>query len=176
MCFVLLTSRFATGFFNCVLRQLPCYRNPPKSLLVSLVSSGSNVQEPLNGGVSAQKALQGSEIETRDFMHGKKENSILTPSQWAIRGSMPPRQINVQNKEEKKWVSDQTCRIPSARSWILLGVNLRRANIGPVTPSISACQRKQKIYTRFQWNDRNQNDSQLFRKKKHLWCWEQIRW
>ena len=51
-------------------------------LMVSLFlcSSGSNAQGnlgPLKGAVSAQKALQGSETETRELLGGTEANSVF---------------------------------------------------------------------------------------------------
>ena len=44
---------------------------------------------PLKGAVSAQKALQGSETETRELLGGTAENSVSL-----MRGRLPFRQIN----------------------------------------------------------------------------------
>ena len=52
---------------------------PHLTVSLYLCSSGSNARgesRPEKGAVSAQKALQGSETETRELLGGTEENSV----------------------------------------------------------------------------------------------------
>ena len=60
----------------------------------------------LKGAVSVQKALQGSEMETRDLLGEKKEKIV---PRWGVI-DLPSRQIKdfIQDGNRKNWVSGQT--------------------------------------------------------------------
>ena len=55
--------------FLAVSWDLGAYHDTPNGVLVSLCG-------PLKGAVSAEKALQGSKTETREFLGGTEENSV----------------------------------------------------------------------------------------------------
>ena len=62
-------SRFVSVVLDCVLRLCPC-------IFVVLEAMHEASQGPLKGLVSAQKAFQGCETETRELLGGTEENSV----------------------------------------------------------------------------------------------------
>ena len=79
-------SRFASAVLNSVLGpprlaqhtwQCPC-------ISVVLEATHEASRGPSKGAVSAQKALQGSEMETRELLGGIRENSVSHPGKSMI--------------------------------------------------------------------------------------------
>ena len=58
----------------------------------------NQVEAPLNGALSAQKALQGSEMETRELLGGTEENSVSHNEGSLI---CPPGKMKKVEKNEK---------------------------------------------------------------------------
>ena len=68
-------SRFASVVVDGVLGPPRLARHTLWCPCISVVKHGAD-RGPLKGTVSAQKALQGSETETRELLRGTKEKSI----------------------------------------------------------------------------------------------------
>ena len=71
-------SRFAIVVLNGVLGPLRLAQHTRRCPCVSVVLEATHEvsQGPLMGAVSAQKALQGSETETRELLGGTEENHV----------------------------------------------------------------------------------------------------
>ena len=69
---------FATVVLDSVLQPMGLARHTLQRPLFSVVPEATHEASrgPLKGAVSAQKALQGSETETRELLGGMEENSV----------------------------------------------------------------------------------------------------
>ena len=106
-------SRFASCVFDGVLGTPRVAQHTWRCPCISVVPEATHEASrgPEKGAVSAQKALRGSETETRELLGGTEENSVSP-----MRGHWFALQANqwvfTKRKQKKNWVSGQTWTVP----------------------------------------------------------------
>ena len=110
-------SRFALAVLDGLLAPPCLVRHNWRCPCISVVLQATHMASrgSLKGAVSAQKALQGSETETRELLGGTEENSVPP-----MRGHWFALQENrwfFTKRKQKKWISGQTwCFTESSNS------------------------------------------------------------